>query len=129
MLWEGWVVYYSNKDMLRKWYYWCLDCKCIMFFQNNMINRYYKEILLLEIFIVEFVQNFSFVLLGINLYCFEIVIVNVIYFVGEMFGGVLGGLSGQGVEVVWGWEIVICQVLMFVIFQDVFSVLGYVFYR
>uniref|UniRef100_A0A8C6M6G3 protein kinase C n=1 Tax=Nothobranchius furzeri TaxID=105023 RepID=A0A8C6M6G3_NOTFU len=39
---EGWMVHYSNKDTLRKRHYWRLDCKCIILFQNNTSNKYYK---------------------------------------------------------------------------------------
>uniref|UniRef100_A0A672TF24 protein kinase C n=1 Tax=Sinocyclocheilus grahami TaxID=75366 RepID=A0A672TF24_SINGR len=39
---EGWMVHYSNKDTLRKKHYWRLDCKCIILFQNDTTNKYYK---------------------------------------------------------------------------------------
>ncbi|KAM6153931.1 serine/threonine-protein kinase D2 [Erethizon dorsatum] len=126
---EGWVVHYSNKDTLRKRHYWRLDCKCITLFQNNTTNRYYKEIPLSEILLVEPAQNFSLVPPGTNPHCFEIVTANATYFVGETPGGAPGGPSGQGAEAARGWEIAIRQALMPVILQDAPSAPGHAPHR
>ncbi|EHB00858.1 Serine/threonine-protein kinase D2 [Heterocephalus glaber] len=115
---EGWVVHYSNKDTLRKRHYWRLDCKCLTLFQNNTTNRYYKEIPLSEILLVEPAQNFTLVPPGTNPHCFEIITANATYFVGETPGGAPGGPNGQGAEAARGWEMAIRQALMPVILQD-----------
>ncbi|XP_057694546.1 serine/threonine-protein kinase D2 isoform X2 [Corythoichthys intestinalis] len=133
---EGWMVHYSNKDTLRKRHYWRLDCKCIILFQNNTSNKYYKEIPLSEILEVRPAGNFTLVPSGTNPHCFEIITGTMCYFVGED-PNTLPPLSNQhatpqsppspsqvapnsgiGREVAKVWENVIRQALMPVIFQD-----------
>ncbi|XP_044058545.1 serine/threonine-protein kinase D2 isoform X2 [Siniperca chuatsi] len=135
---EGWMVHYSNKDTLRKRHYWRLDCKCIILFQNNTSNKYYKEIPLSEILEVRPGGNFSLVPPGTNPHCFELITGTMCYFVGED-PNTLPALSpsnpqtlpptppspsqvapnsGIGREVAKAWESVIRQALMPVIFQD-----------
>uniref|UniRef100_A0A8C9TP33 protein kinase C n=1 Tax=Scleropages formosus TaxID=113540 RepID=A0A8C9TP33_SCLFO len=80
---EGWMVHYSNKDTLRKRHYWRLDCKCIILFQNDTTNKYYKEIPLSEILEVCPAGDFTLVPPGTNPHCFEIVTDTMRYFVGE----------------------------------------------
>uniref|UniRef100_A0AAQ4QMT8 protein kinase C n=1 Tax=Gasterosteus aculeatus aculeatus TaxID=481459 RepID=A0AAQ4QMT8_GASAC len=80
---EGWMVHYSNKDTLRKRHFWRLDCKCIILFQNNTTNKYYKEIPLSEILEVRPAGNFSLVPTGTNPHCFELITGTMCYFVGE----------------------------------------------
>ncbi|KAJ8256517.1 hypothetical protein COCON_G00186690 [Conger conger] len=80
---EGWMVHYSNKDTLRKRHYWRLDCKCIILFQNDTTNKYYKEIPLSEILEVRPAGDFSLVPAGASPHCFEIVTGTMRYFVGE----------------------------------------------
>uniref|UniRef100_A0A3Q3IR39 Serine/threonine-protein kinase n=1 Tax=Monopterus albus TaxID=43700 RepID=A0A3Q3IR39_MONAL len=121
---EGWMVHYSNKDTLRKRHYWRLDCKCIILFQNNTSNKYYKEIPLSEILEVRPAGNFNLVPPGTNPHCFELITGNMCYFVGEDPNTLPSPLtnmapnSGIGREVAKAWESVIRQALMPVIFQD-----------
>ncbi|XP_066511600.1 serine/threonine-protein kinase D2 [Hoplias malabaricus] len=130
---EGWMVHYSNKDTLRKRHYWRLDCKCIILFQNDTTNKYYKEIPLSEILEVCPAGDFTLVPSGANPHCFEIVTGTMRYFVGEdpntvpsqsplMSGPTLPSNvapnSGVGRETAKSWENAIRQALMPVIFQD-----------
>uniref|UniRef100_A0A671W3F2 protein kinase C n=1 Tax=Sparus aurata TaxID=8175 RepID=A0A671W3F2_SPAAU len=119
---EGWMVHYSNKDTLRKRHYWRLDCKCIILFQNNTTNKYYKEIPLSEILEVRPAGNFTLVPPGTNPHCFELITGTMCYFVGED-PNTLPPVSptpnsGIGREVAKAWESAIRQALMPVIFQD-----------
>uniref|UniRef100_A0A673N885 protein kinase C n=1 Tax=Sinocyclocheilus rhinocerous TaxID=307959 RepID=A0A673N885_9TELE len=122
---EGWMVHYSNKDTLRKKHYWRLDCKCIILFQNDTTNKYYKEIPLSEILEVRLAGDFSLVPPGKSPHCFEIMTGTMIYFVGEdpnttpsPSSSVVAPNSGVGREFAKGWETAIRQALMPVIFQD-----------
>ncbi|XP_077397742.1 serine/threonine-protein kinase D2 isoform X2 [Festucalex cinctus] len=133
---EGWMVHYSNKDTLRKRHYWRLDCKCIILFQNNTSNKYYKEIPLSEILEVRPAGNFTLVPSGTNPHCFEIITGTMCYFVGEDPNTLpppapqhvhpqsppspsqVAPNSGIGREVAKAWESAIRQALMPVIFQD-----------
>uniref|UniRef100_A0A8C6TRL7 Serine/threonine-protein kinase n=1 Tax=Neogobius melanostomus TaxID=47308 RepID=A0A8C6TRL7_9GOBI len=135
---EGWMVHYSNKDTLRKRHYWRLDCKCIILFQNNTTNKFYKEIPLSEILEVRPAGNFNLVPPGTNPHCFEIITGTMCYFVGEDPNTVpllpscdaqpvpqtppspsqVAPNSGIGREVAKAWESGIRQALMPVIFQD-----------
>ncbi|XP_077467360.1 serine/threonine-protein kinase D2 [Stigmatopora argus] len=130
---EGWMVHYSNKDTLRKRHYWRLDCKCIILFQNNTSNKYYKEIPLSEILELRPAGNFGLVPPGTNPHCFEIITGTMRYFVGEDPNSLpplpapnatppspsqVAPNSGIGREVAKVWESAIRQALMPVIFQD-----------
>ncbi|XP_076833072.1 serine/threonine-protein kinase D2 [Brachyhypopomus gauderio] len=130
---EGWMVHYSNKDTLRKRHYWRLDCKCIILFQNDTTNKYYKEMPLSEILEVRPAGDFTLVPSGANPHCFEIITGTIRYFVGEdphhtpsqsanMPGSAspssIAPNSGVGREVAKSWESAIRQALMPVIFQD-----------
>uniref|UniRef100_A0A8C1QL31 Serine/threonine-protein kinase n=1 Tax=Cyprinus carpio TaxID=7962 RepID=A0A8C1QL31_CYPCA len=119
---EGWMVHYSNKDTLRKKHYWRLDCKCIILFQNDTTNKYYKEIPLSEILEVRPAGDFSLVPPGTSPHCFEIMTGTMIYFVGEDPNTTpspsVAPNSGVGREFAKGWETAIRQALMPVIFQD-----------
>ncbi|KAJ8280202.1 hypothetical protein GJAV_G00051760 [Gymnothorax javanicus] len=142
---EGWMVHYSNKDTLRKRHYWRLDCKCIILFQNDTTNKYYKEIPLSEVLEVCPAEDFSLVPAGANPHCFEIVTGTMRYFVGEdpnsssapapaltltpgssdspdapapSSPSSVTPNSGVGREVAKAWESAIRQALMPVIFQD-----------
>ncbi|XP_054884401.1 serine/threonine-protein kinase D2 isoform X1 [Poeciliopsis prolifica] len=135
---EGWMVHYSNKDTLRKRHYWRLDCKCIILFQNNTSNKYYKEIPLSEILEVRPATDFTLVPQGTNPHCFELVTGTMCYFVGEdpntlpslstsspqtlpqspPSPSMVQPNSGIGREVANAWEGAIRQALMPVIFQD-----------
>uniref|UniRef100_A0A669DQ54 Serine/threonine-protein kinase n=1 Tax=Oreochromis niloticus TaxID=8128 RepID=A0A669DQ54_ORENI len=117
---EGWMVHYSNKDTLRKRHYWRLDCKCIILFQNNTSNKYYKEIPLSEILELRPASNFSLVSQGTNPHCFEFITATMCYFVGEDPNTLpsVAPNSGIGREVAKAWESAIRQALMPVIFQD-----------
>ncbi|KAA8594323.1 hypothetical protein FQN60_005157, partial [Etheostoma spectabile] len=135
---EGWVVHYSNKDTLRKRHYWRLDCKCIILFQNNTTNKYYKDIPLSEILEVRPAGNFTLVPPGTNPHCFELITGTMCYFVGEDPNTLpplspsnpqtlpptppspsqVAPNSGIGREVAKAWESAIRQALMPVIFQD-----------
>ncbi|XP_055003696.1 serine/threonine-protein kinase D2 isoform X2 [Boleophthalmus pectinirostris] len=135
---EGWMVHYSNKDTLRKRHYWRLDCKCIILFQNNTSNKYYKEIPLSEILEVRPAGNFNLVPSGTNPHCFELITGTMCYFVGEdpntapslpssdpqsapqtpPSPSQVAPNSGIGREVAKAWESAIRQALMPVIFQD-----------
>uniref|UniRef100_A0A4W4F603 Serine/threonine-protein kinase n=1 Tax=Electrophorus electricus TaxID=8005 RepID=A0A4W4F603_ELEEL len=113
---EGWMVHYSNKDTLRKRHYWRLDCKCIILFQNDTTNKYYKEIPLSEILEVRPAGDFTFMPSGASPHCFEIVTGTIRYFVGEDPNPTPS--HGMGLEVAKAWESAIRQALMPVIFQD-----------
>ncbi|XP_058490320.1 serine/threonine-protein kinase D2 isoform X1 [Solea solea] len=135
---EGWMVHYSNKDTLRKRHYWRLDCKCVILFQNNTSNKYYKEIPLSEILEVRPAGNFTLVPTGTNPHCFELITGTMCYFVGEDPNALpslspsnpetlpetppspsqVAPNSGIGREVAKAWESAIRQALMPVIFQD-----------
>uniref|UniRef100_A0A3B5LY59 Serine/threonine-protein kinase n=1 Tax=Xiphophorus couchianus TaxID=32473 RepID=A0A3B5LY59_9TELE len=131
---EGWMVHYSNKDTLRKRHYWRLDCKCIILFQNNTSNKYYKEIPLSEILEVRPATDFTLVPQGTNPHCFELITGTMCYFVGEdpntlpslstsnpqtpPSPSMVQPNSGIGREVANSWEFAIRQALMPVIFQD-----------
>lgn len=135
---EGWMVHYSNKDTLRKRHYWRLDCKCIILFQNNTSNKYYKEIPLSEVLEMRPAGNFSLVPSGTNPHCFELITGKMCYFVGEDPNTLppvsptippalpptppspsqVAPNSGMGREVAKAWESAIRQALMPVIFQD-----------
>uniref|UniRef100_A0A3Q3A6F9 protein kinase C n=1 Tax=Kryptolebias marmoratus TaxID=37003 RepID=A0A3Q3A6F9_KRYMA len=115
---EGWMVHYSNKDTLRKRHYWRLDCKCIILFQNNTSNKYYKEIPLSEILQVRPATDFTLVPQGTNPHCFEFITSTMCYFVGEDPNTLPSPNSGIGREVANAWESAIRQALMPVIFQD-----------
>ncbi|XP_031429821.1 serine/threonine-protein kinase D2 [Clupea harengus] len=128
---EGWMVHYSNKDTLRKRHYWRLDCKCIILFQNDTTNKYYKEIPLSEILEMSPALDFTLVPAGTSPHCFEIITGTMRYFVGEDPNPPLppntaappspssvAPNSGVGREVAKAWESVIRQALMPVIFQD-----------
>ncbi|KAJ8403704.1 hypothetical protein AAFF_G00345720 [Aldrovandia affinis] len=144
---EGWMVHYSNKDTLRKRHYWRLDCKCIILFQNDTTNKYYKEIPLSEILEVRPAGDFSLVPHGTSPHCFEVVTGTMRYFVGEdpnpspapapvpspassaspnlstpssssSSPNSISPNSGVGREVAKAWESAIRQALMPVIFQD-----------
>uniref|UniRef100_A0A3P9H769 Serine/threonine-protein kinase n=1 Tax=Oryzias latipes TaxID=8090 RepID=A0A3P9H769_ORYLA len=121
---EGWMVHYTNKDTLRKRHYWRLDCKCIILFQNNNSNKYYKEIPLSEILEVRPASDFTIAPQGTNPHCFELITGTVRYFVGEIppqtppSPSQVAPNSGIGLEVAKSWEGVIRQALMPVIFQD-----------
>ncbi|XP_036820704.1 serine/threonine-protein kinase D2 [Oncorhynchus mykiss] len=147
---EGWVVHYSNKDTLRKRHYWRLDCKCIILFQNNTTNKYYKEIPLSEILEVRPAGDFTLVPPGTSPHCFELVMGTMRYFVGEDPNVHPPALppntpqafpptppspsnvvpnSGVGREVAKAWEGAIRQALMPVIFQDAPPVEGHTPHR
>uniref|UniRef100_A0A4W5KB90 Serine/threonine-protein kinase n=1 Tax=Hucho hucho TaxID=62062 RepID=A0A4W5KB90_9TELE len=131
---EGWVVHYSNKDTLRKRHYWRLDCKCIILFQNNTTNKYYKEIPLSEILEVRPAGDFTLVPPGTSPHCFELVMGTMRYFVGEDPNVHVPALnvvpnSGVGREVAKAWEGAIRQALMPVIFQDAPPVEGHTPHR
>ncbi|XP_056468311.1 serine/threonine-protein kinase D2 [Gadus chalcogrammus] len=131
---EGWMVHYSNKDTLRKRHFWRLDCKCIILFQNNTSNKYYKEIPLSEVLEVCPAGDFSLVPAGTPPHCFELITGTLRYYVGEDPNTRPGPAqgpphappspsnvapnSGVGREVARAWEGVIRQALMPVIFQD-----------
>ncbi|XP_041920258.1 serine/threonine-protein kinase D2 [Alosa sapidissima] len=128
---EGWMVHYSNKDTLRKRHYWRLDCKCIILFQNDTTNKYYKEIPLSEILELSPAVDFSLLPAGASPHCFEIITGTMRYFVGEDPNPPLppnmasppspssvAPNSGVGREVAKAWESVIRQALMPIIFQD-----------
>ncbi|XP_032811740.2 serine/threonine-protein kinase D1-like isoform X1 [Petromyzon marinus] len=123
---EGWMVHFTNKDTLRKRHYWRLDSKCLTLFQTDTGSKYYKEIPLSEILLVETSRNFGILPPGSNPHCFEVTTANMLYFVGENPVTVTGaaavmsyGLpsSGVGTEVARTWEMAIRQALMPVLSQ------------
>uniref|UniRef100_K7GEL8 protein kinase C n=1 Tax=Pelodiscus sinensis TaxID=13735 RepID=K7GEL8_PELSI len=124
---EGWMVHYSSKDTLRR-YQWKPPLPRRALSQNNPSSRYYKEIPLSEILAVELAQNFTPVLPGANLHCFEIVTANATYYVGENCAPAPCSASqqhsGVGLEVATAWENAIRQALMPVILQDAPSAQG-----
>uniref|UniRef100_A0A8C5GHC6 Serine/threonine-protein kinase n=1 Tax=Gouania willdenowi TaxID=441366 RepID=A0A8C5GHC6_GOUWI len=115
---EGWMVHYSNKDPLRKRHYWRLDCKCIILFQNNTSNKYYKEIPLSEILELRPAANFSLAPQGTNPHCFELITGTMCYFVGEDPNSLPYLTTNSLQTVAKAWESAIRQALMPVIFQD-----------
>ncbi|KAJ8384423.1 hypothetical protein AAFF_G00205560 [Aldrovandia affinis] len=137
---EGWMVHYSNKDTLRKRHFWRLDSKCLILFQNDTTNRYYKEIPLSEVLEVRAANDFTLAPPPSSPHCFEIVTGTISYFVGEdpapcpvpspcsspvdpaaSFSSSptgIGPSSGVGRDIATAWENAIRQALMPVIFQD-----------
>uniref|UniRef100_A0A8C9TGZ3 Serine/threonine-protein kinase n=1 Tax=Scleropages formosus TaxID=113540 RepID=A0A8C9TGZ3_SCLFO len=118
---EGWMVHYSNKDTLRKRHFWRLDCKCIILFQNDTTNKYYKEIPLSEVLEVQPARNFTLAPPGTSPHCFEIITSNICYFVGEDTNPCQTSAPtpfGIGRDIAKAWENAIRQALMPVIFQD-----------
>ncbi|XP_068109988.1 serine/threonine-protein kinase D1 [Hyperolius riggenbachi] len=117
---EGWMVHYTSKDTMRKRHYWRLDSKCITLFQNDTGSKYYKEIPLSEILLLESTKNLSLLPPGANPHCFEITTANIVYYVGESLppvtipdpGNNSVVNSGVGAEVARTWEIAIQHALM-----------------
>ncbi|XP_072885452.1 LOW QUALITY PROTEIN: serine/threonine-protein kinase D2 [Hemitrygon akajei] len=128
---EGWLVHYSNRDVLRKRHFWRLDWKCITLFHNDTGNKYYKEIPLSEVLSVESADSVGSVAHGGNPPCFEIRTGSVIYFVGERALPFpqpnSGSQSGPAaaLEEAKAWENAIRQALKPVIFQDTANAQGH----
>ncbi|CAG2122734.1 unnamed protein product, partial [Medioppia subpectinata] len=96
---EGWVSHYTNKDSSRKKHYWRLDTKAITMFQNEGSSKYYKELPLPEISLINW-NRLQSQTNSVSQYCFEIITANVTYFVGEE------------AEIAKTWETAIRQALM-----------------
>ncbi|XP_034323160.1 serine/threonine-protein kinase D3 isoform X3 [Magallana gigas] len=117
---EGWMVHFTNLDPQRKRHFWKLDYKSITMFQQENSNRYYKEILLMDIISIEMSKMRAPVSeISKAPHVFEIRLQNITYFVGEdpTFGGREGDFlvspeSGTGLEQARYWEHSIRQALM-----------------
>ncbi|XP_076031444.1 serine/threonine-protein kinase D3 isoform X2 [Oratosquilla oratoria] len=117
---EGWMVHFTNKDNMRKRHYWRLDTKSITLYQNETGTKYYKEIQLSEILIVETAkQQHAADVSRHVIHCFELRTANVDYFVGEEAYGRKDGPpqvnppeSGLGAYLAKGWESEIRKALM-----------------
>ncbi|XP_024947864.1 serine/threonine-protein kinase D3 isoform X2 [Cephus cinctus] len=111
---EGWMVHFTSRDPVRKRHYWRLDTKAITLFQSDSGSKYYKEIPLSEILVVETAK----VPYSHTMHCFELRTANVDYYVGEdpLYGDVGGQLpppeSGVGAYIARTWETSIRQALM-----------------
>ncbi|XP_030053924.1 serine/threonine-protein kinase D3 isoform X1 [Microcaecilia unicolor] len=116
MVKEGWMVYYTSRDNLRKRHYWRLDSKSISLFQNESGAKYYKEIPLSEILQVVLASDFTNLAQGSNPHCFEIITDAMKYYVGENNGSSYQNpalaATGVGFDVAQGWEKAIRQALM-----------------
>ncbi|XP_064603688.1 serine/threonine-protein kinase D3-like isoform X2 [Liolophura sinensis] len=115
---EGWMVHYTNKDSSRRRYFWRLDTKSLTLYQTDKTSRYYKEVPLSDIVLVELAKNPPG---DANKppHVFEIRTMGLTYFVGEdpTFGGKEGNIvasqeSGVGLEQAKHWEQAIRQALM-----------------
>ncbi|XP_062588155.1 serine/threonine-protein kinase D3-like isoform X1 [Saccostrea cucullata] len=116
---EGWLVHFTNLDSQRKRHFWKLDSKAITMFQHENSNRYYKEILLMDIISIEMAKVRPISEISKAPHVFEIRLQNITYFVGEdpTFGGregdfVVSTESGTGLEQARYWEHAIRQALM-----------------
>merc|ERR1711971_875028 len=76
---EGWMVHFTNKDIMKKRHYWRLDSKSITMFKSETGPNYYKEVPLSEILSVEKSNGES----GDPVFCFAIKTASVVFFVGE----------------------------------------------
>ncbi|CAG2174004.1 unnamed protein product, partial [Oppiella nova] len=88
------------KEGWRKKHYWRLDTKAITMFQNEGTSKYYKELPLPEISLINWNRLQSQTPNNVPQYCFELKTQNVTYFVGEE------------VEIAKTWESAIRQALM-----------------
>ncbi|XP_056021622.1 serine/threonine-protein kinase D1-like isoform X2 [Ostrea edulis] len=116
---EGWMVHFTNLDAQRKRHFWRLDSKSITMFQQENSNRYYKEILLMDIICIEMAKVRQISEVSKAPHVFEIRLQNITYFVGEdpTFGGrdgdfLVSSESGTGLEQARYWEHSIRQALM-----------------
>ncbi|XP_069065153.1 serine/threonine-protein kinase D1 isoform X1 [Pleurodeles waltl] len=116
---EGWMVHYTSKDTLRKRHYWRLDSKCLILYQNDTSNKYYKEIPLSEILSLEPTKDTSLQPAGSNPHCFEITTASMVYYIGENLLNAPSTppsnnvvTSGAGLEVARMWETAIQHALM-----------------
>lgn len=135
---EGWLVHFTNKDKSVKRHYWRLDSKAITLFVSDQGSKYYKEIPLNEILIIETGKKLQGGIISVNVYfyrflkqillipdvlhCFEIKTANVDYYVGQdpLFnlkeGDTMLSLpppdSGVGAYLAKSWETAIKQALM-----------------
>ncbi|XP_019120204.2 protein kinase D4 [Larimichthys crocea] len=97
---EGWLLYHTNTDTLRKRHYWLLDWKSITLFQNESSTKYYKEIALSEVLQVRGPGQLSVApLAGGSAHSFEVVTSSLVYCV-------VAGENGPA------WESAIRQALM-----------------
>lgn len=119
---EGWMVCYTNRDQKRKRHYWKVDSKAITLFFDDKTNRYYKEILLKDIFRVEpYGGSGKFQSHPTNPPLFEIQARETIYYVGEDPGCVRIQPpmdSGIGKELAVYFESAIRQALLPVLSQN-----------
>ncbi|CAF3507323.1 unnamed protein product [Rotaria sp. Silwood1] len=52
LFWEGWMVYTTDKEPLNeKTYYWRVDASCLTMYQNEITNKFSREILLENVFL------------------------------------------------------------------------------
>lgn len=113
---EGWMVHFTNKDKTVKRHYWRLDTKAITLFQSDTGSKYYKEIPLAEILVVDTARN----AIGDVMHCFELLTANMDYYVGEdpTYGKKGTAIpipppeSGIGAHLAKTWENTIRQALM-----------------
>ncbi|XP_023248530.1 serine/threonine-protein kinase D1 isoform X2 [Copidosoma floridanum] len=111
---EGWMVHFTNRDSIRKRYFWRLDTKAITLFQSDAGSKYYKEIPLSEILAIETARTPR----GESMHCFELSTTNIDYYVGEdlSYGYERGQPpppeSGVGAHLARSWETSIRQALM-----------------
>ncbi|XP_012273303.1 serine/threonine-protein kinase D3 [Orussus abietinus] len=111
---EGWMVHCTNRDPVKKRYYWRLDTKSITLFQSDSGSKYYKEIPLSEILAIETARSLH----SRTMHCFELRTANVDYYVGEdpLHGETGEQLpppeSGVGAYLARSWETSIRQALM-----------------
>ncbi|KAJ8924394.1 hypothetical protein NQ315_007190 [Exocentrus adspersus] len=114
---EGWLVHFTNKDMMVRRHFWRLDTKSIVLFQTDQSSKYYKEIPLSEILTIDTAR----IKQGEVMHCFEIRTANVDYFVGqdplhELQDGSSVNLpppdSGVGAYLARSWETSIRQAIL-----------------
>ncbi|XP_012259281.2 serine/threonine-protein kinase D3 isoform X2 [Athalia rosae] len=111
---EGWMVHFTSRDPMRKRHYWRLDTKAITLFQSDSGSKYYKEIPLAEILVIDTARTTH----SNSMHCFELRTANIDYYVGEdpLYGGGTGQLpppeSGVGAHLARSWETSIRQALM-----------------
>ncbi|XP_034019891.1 protein kinase D4 [Thalassophryne amazonica] len=97
---EGWLLHYTNTDILRKRHYWILDWKSITLYQNESSTKYYKEIPLSEVLQVRGPAQLAIPLLPGNVpHSFEVVTASLVCCV-------VAGEDGPA------WESAIRQALM-----------------
>ncbi|XP_037072152.1 serine/threonine-protein kinase D1-like [Pollicipes pollicipes] len=109
---EGWLEHYTDRNPEKKRHYWRLDTKCATLYTNQMDTKFYKEIALSEILVIEASKPND------DSYSFELRTANLDYFVLERVAPPSGPPppaitlpDGTAVDVSRDWEQAIRQLM------------------